>query len=29
MEVEPLRRIVERYLQAHLPGVADLAEALA
>jgi Fe-S cluster assembly protein SufD len=28
MEVEPLRRTVERHLQAHLPGVADLAEAL-
>jgi Fe-S cluster assembly protein SufD len=28
MEVEPLRRAVERHLQAHLPGVADLAEAL-
>jgi Fe-S cluster assembly protein SufD len=28
MEIEPLRRIVERHLQAHLPGVADLAEAL-
>jgi len=27
MEVEPLRRTVERHLQAHLPGVADLAEA--
>jgi Fe-S cluster assembly protein SufD len=27
MEVEPLRRAVERHLQAHLPGVADLAEA--
>jgi Fe-S cluster assembly protein SufD len=29
MEVAPLRRIVERHLQAHLPGVADLTEALA
>jgi Fe-S cluster assembly protein SufD len=28
MEIEPLRRTVERHLQAHLPGVADLAEAL-
>jgi Fe-S cluster assembly protein SufD len=28
MEIEPLRRIVERHLQAHLPGVADLAEVL-
>ena len=28
MEVEPVRRTVERHLQAHLPGVADLAEAL-
>ena len=27
MEIEPLRRTVERHLQAHLPGVADLAEA--
>jgi Fe-S cluster assembly protein SufD len=27
MEVAPLRRTVERRLQAHLPGVADLAEA--
>jgi Fe-S cluster assembly protein SufD len=28
MEVEPLRRAVERHLQVHLPGVAELAEAL-
>jgi Fe-S cluster assembly protein SufD len=28
MEVEPLRLSVERHLQAHLPGVADLREAL-
>ena len=28
MDIEPLRRLVERHLQAHLPGVADLAEAL-
>ncbi len=28
MDVEPLRRTVERHLQAHLPGVADLAGAL-
>jgi Fe-S cluster assembly protein SufD len=28
MEVEPLRRTVERHLQTHLPGVADLAEVL-
>jgi Fe-S cluster assembly protein SufD len=27
IEVEPLRRTVERHLQEHLPGVADLAEA--
>jgi Fe-S cluster assembly protein SufD len=27
MEIEPLRRAVERHLQAHLPGVAELAEA--
>jgi Fe-S cluster assembly protein SufD len=27
MEIEPLRRIVERHLQSRLPGVADLAEA--
>jgi Fe-S cluster assembly protein SufD len=27
MELEPLRRTVERHLQTHLPGVADLAEA--
>ena len=26
MEIEPLRRTVERHLQAHLPGVAGLAE---
>jgi Fe-S cluster assembly protein SufD len=29
MEVPPLRRAVERHLQAHLPGVAGLSEALA
>jgi Fe-S cluster assembly protein SufD len=29
MEVPSLRRAVERHLQAHLPGVADLGEALA
>jgi len=28
MDFEPLRQAVERHLQAHLPGVADLAEAL-
>jgi Fe-S cluster assembly protein SufD len=28
MDVAPLRRTVERHLQAHLPGVADLAEAV-
>jgi hypothetical protein len=28
MEIEPLRRTVERHLQEHLPGVADLREAL-
>jgi Fe-S cluster assembly protein SufD len=28
MEIEPLRRAVEQHLQAHLPGVAGLAEAL-
>jgi Fe-S cluster assembly protein SufD len=28
MEVEPVRRAVERHLQVHLPGVGDLAEAL-
>ncbi|HUL79350.1 MAG TPA: Fe-S cluster assembly protein SufD [Vicinamibacteria bacterium] len=28
MDVEPLRRIVERHLQAHLPGVSSLAEAV-
>jgi len=27
MEIEPLRRTVERHLQTHLPGVVDLAEA--
>jgi len=28
MEIAPLRRRVEQYLQVHLPGVADLAEAM-